>query len=150
MTEERISKKTQPGATSLPSGRNYTGQTSRRLLGTVTLFAGYAMARLVDVENVPQRGDLAGGIAAEAIRAVRLGEDAVDDHVHARVEAVLYGLPRGAVGRRELAVPARLVGHGGELGDGIRGAVRIGRARRAAARYDLDVVGAFLEQLAHL
>src|SRR5215467_3301951 len=64
-------------------------------------------------------------IGPEAIGAVGFREDAVDDHVHAGIEAVLDGLRRGAVSGRELAVPPRLVGHGGELGYRVRGAVGI-------------------------
>ena len=51
---------------------------------------------------------------------------------------------------REPAVPVRLVRHRRQLGHGVRGAVGIGGAGRAAARHDLDVVGALLEQLADL
>ena len=48
-------------------------------------------------------------VGAEAVGAVGLGEDAVDDHVDVGVEAVLDGLRGGAVRGGELAVPVRLV-----------------------------------------
>ena len=89
-------------------------------------------------------------VGPEAVRAVGIGEDAVDDHVDAGIEAVLHGVGGRAVRGREPAVAVRLVRHRHQLGHGVRRSVGIGGPGRSAARDDLDVVGAFLEQLAHL
>src|SRR5437016_13092862 len=63
-------------------------------------------------------------------------------------EAILDGLRGRAVSGGQLAVAVGLVRHRGQLGDGVRVAIRVRRARGTAARDELDVVVAFLEPLA--
>ena len=54
-------------------------------------------------------------VIPEHVGVVRLLEDAVDYHVHSRVQRVGYPLDRQTVGRSQLAELVRLVGHGLKL-----------------------------------